>query len=140
MSNSYVQMQQRHQEDYNGLPIGWAFGKKQFAEMMTDWGLTPNDTDKIVSIGCGGFLRKSDLNALNDVIARHKQEREEAIKADKRGNGFIYQMFLKELNNHEYGWTGELQDTLDALEFTMSQIREHSNLKHGLALALANFN
>ena len=38
-----------------------------------------------------------------------------AIAEDKTGDGFLYQMFLCELDNHEYGGTGGSKDTADAL-------------------------
>ena len=37
----------------NAFPLGSCFSKEQFADMMHQWGLTVNDTDKIYSIGFG---------------------------------------------------------------------------------------
>ena len=49
-------------------------------------------------------------------------------------------MFRKELNAHEYGWTGEIKDALDALGLTLAEVKTTPNLKYGLALAMASFN
>lgn len=37
--NKYNELKQRQQQEINALPIRFAFGNKQFKEMMTDWGL-----------------------------------------------------------------------------------------------------
>lgn len=51
MSNRYAELRQKQQEVFSSLPIGYAFGNRQFAEMMSDWGLDPDaDVDKIYSI------------------------------------------------------------------------------------------
>lgn len=44
-------------------------------------------------------------------------------------------MFLYELANHEYGYTGELEDTLDALGYTAEDINADKRLLHGLERA-----
>lgn len=82
----------------------------------------------------------ADPNTLNELFERQKKELEAAIRADKRGNGFVLEMFRKELNAHEYGWTGEIKDALDALGLTLAEVKTTPNLKYGLALAMASFN
>jgi hypothetical protein len=64
-----------------------------------------------------------------------RKEHNDLIKADKTGEGYIKDMFVSELENHEYGYTYELDDTLDALELTREQIANSPTLKHGLELA-----
>ena len=59
----------------------------------------------------------------------------EAIEEDKVGDGFIKEMFLYELANHEYIITREIDDTLDALGLTDNDIRNNNNLRTGLLLA-----
>lgn len=67
--------------------------------------------------------------------ARHEKEMAAAISDDKIGDGFIYQMFLYELNNHEYGYTGDSEETLDALDYTMEQVQADARLLHGFEKA-----
>lgn len=118
--NAYVELNNRHQREMNTFPLGFAFSDKQFNEMMESWGLTPDDTDKIYRIPCGGFIRKCDSEAFNEMVERHAQEREDAIRENK--DDYLYHMFNYELANHEYSYTGELDDTLDALGLTMADI------------------
>ena len=39
--NKYAELRNRQQEEFNALPLGFAFGDKQFEEMMKKWGLDP---------------------------------------------------------------------------------------------------
>lgn len=133
--NKYAELRKRQQEEFNALPLGFAFGDKQFEEMMKKWGLTVNDTDKIVSIGYNGFIQKKDKELLVRTTKRHKDEMREAKAADETGDGFIYEMFYYELHNHEYGYTGDAEGALDALGYTWEQIEADKRLKHGFEKA-----
>ena len=56
---SYRELRERQQKEFNELPLGFAFSDKQFYEMMQKWGLDPiKDLDKIYQIPFGGFLQK----------------------------------------------------------------------------------
>ena len=113
--NAYQQMKDRQQKEFDAFPIGAAFSNHQFQQMMEKWGLSVNDTDKICSIGGGCYIRKTDKEALRDLINRLNKEKQDAIAADLTGDDFIFDMFVYELANHEYCITYDLDDTLDAL-------------------------
>ena len=131
--NRYAELRHRQQEEFNALPLGFAFSNKQFDEMMRKWGLDPEkDADKIYSIGAGGFVQKKDAELLHETHKRLDEEMAAAIAADETGEGFIYEMFLYELDNHEYGYTGELEETLDALGYTLEDINADKRLLRGL--------
>lgn len=134
--NRYAELRHRQQEEFNALPLGFAFSNKQFDEMMRNWGLDPEkDVDKIYSIGAGGFVQKKDAELLHETHKRLDEEMAAAIAADETGEGFIYEMFLYELDNHEYGYTGELEETLDALGYTVEDINADKRLLRGLNMA-----
>lgn len=137
--NSYLELKNKQQNESNSFPFGFAFDKKQFKEMMGKWELTENDIDKILYIGGGAYLKKEDKSIFDEMFARHKKEREEAITSDKKGNGYIYEMFKYELANHEYGYTQELDETLDAVDLTCEQVRSNPNLLYGLNKALKDY-
>ena len=119
----------------------WAllFSNQQFKDMMEKWGLTVNDTDKICSIGGGCYIRKTDKEALCALINRLNNEKENAIAADLTGDGFIFDMFVYELANHEYCITYDLEDTLNALGLTAEQINADKRLTHGLNKAIKHY-
>lgn len=134
--NRYREMRNRQQEEFNALPLGFAFGQKQFNEMMEKWGLDPEkDCDKIFSIGYGGYVQKKDAELLHKTRERHDAEMEAAIAEDKTGESFIYEMFLAELENHEYGYTQDASDALDALGYTAEEVVADKRLNRGIALA-----
>lgn len=136
MTNKYVEMKNRHQEEVNNFPMFFAFNNKQFDEGMKTLGLDPSETDKIYKLSnTGGFYRRSDSRALKEMFLRHRQEEADAIAADTTGDGFIYEMFNYELANHEYGYTRDLEPTLDALGLTIEEIIANPALSHGLKKA-----
>ena len=139
MKNLYLELKTKHEKEMDTFPIGACFSKEQFADMMQKWGLTVNDTDKICSIGGGCYLRKCDVPAFLDMSARFKQEKADAIASDKTGDGYIYQMFLYELANHEYCITYDYEDTFDALGLTAEQVNADKRLLHGLRKATKEY-
>jgi hypothetical protein len=134
--NKYAELSAKQQKEINEFPFMWAFNKKQFEEGMASLGLLPTDTDKIFSIGAGGYIRKTDSDALEAMMDRHAAERKAAIDADTTGEGFILDMFVYELDNHEYSITWDLEPTLGALGLTLDEINDSPALLHGLNLAM----
>jgi len=135
MANAYYELKQKHQAEVNNFPMVFAFSKQQFAEAMEKLGLTEADTDKIYSIGGGGFIRKSDSDAFGEMFKRHAKEMQEAVDADSTGDGFVFDMFNYELANHEYVLTYDVQPALDALDLTIEQVNTDPKLKHALEKA-----
>lgn len=135
--NKYAELNQRQQEEFDALPLGFAFSRKQFNEMMQEWGLDPEkDLDKLLRIPGGGYIQKKDADLLHQTTERHSAELAAAIEEDKTGEGFIYEMFLYELDNHEYGYTRDTEDTLDALGYTAEEVLNDPRLKRGIEKAV----
>ena len=133
--NRYEDLKQRQQQEFSAFPMQFAFSDRQFAEAMAALGLEPTDTDKIYKAPGGGIYRREDSQRLKAMMDRFGRELQSAIAGDKTGDGFIYEMFLYELNNHEYGYTGDLSETLDALGYAPEDIRADPRLSHGLEKA-----
>ena len=137
--NTYEEMKNRQQKEFDAFPMGAAFSNKQFEEMMQKWGLTVNDTDKICSIGGGCYIRKTDIESFLALINKTAAELKNAITADRTGDGFIFDMFVYELANHEYCITYDLDDTLDALGLTIEEIKADKRLHYGLNKAIKHY-
>lgn len=133
--NRYADLKQRQQEEFSAFPMQFAFSDQQLAEAMTALGLKPTDTDKVYKAPGGGIYRREDGPRLKEMMDRFDRELQEAIAGDQTGDGFIYEMFLYELNSHEYGYTGDTEDTLDALGYTEEDIKADPRLSHGLEKA-----
>ena len=96
---NYKEYKEKSQEEFNALPIFFAFSNKQFEEEMKKRGLTINDTDKIYKLGhTGGFYLKSDA----DIIRKYMETPSELPDLMKNPE-FAYDAFLYEMYNHEYG-------------------------------------
>ena len=135
----YSELRQKQQKEVDEFPFGFAFSNEQFKEMMEKFGLSENDTDKIYSIGAGGYIRKSDADAMHEMFTRHEKERQQAIENDKDSSGYIYEMFRYELDNHEYCITYDLEPTLRALGLTEEEVNKNPKLLKGLKKALKHY-
>ena len=114
----------------------FAFSQEQFNEVMKEWGLHPKkDLDKIARIPFGGFIQKKDAPLMHETFARHHRELQAAMDADPTGEGFIKDMFLYELENHEYSYTGTVEDALDSLGLSFEDVAADPRLALGLSLA-----
>ena len=131
--SKYTELKAKHQKEVDAFPLGFAFNQSQFNEMMEKWGLTPDDTDKIYKIGGDGYIRKTDSDAMHEMFARHEAERKAAMNDDD----YLYQMFKYELANHEYSYTQDLTDTLEALGLTMDEINAGPRMADALKRAIA---
>lgn len=136
MNNQYRLLKSKHEKEFNQFPMFFAFSNKQFAEGMEKLGLNEDDTDKIYSIGGGGYIRREDSKLLDEMIERHSNEMEKAISEDTDGTGFIYDMFTYEFENHEVPWTYDIEPALDALGMSLTYIISKPNLAKGYKLAI----
>lgn len=138
--NKYKALKDKHQKEVSAFPMFFAFSQSQFDEGMRSLGLEPTDTNKIYKFGdTGGFYRRSDAEELNSMLLRHSLEMDEAIADDTTGEGFIYDMFLYELANHEYCITYEYEDTFRALGLTEKEIYGNNALLAGLKKATQKY-
>lgn len=115
---TYAQLRNRHQEEVNNFPIGFAFSEKQLKEQLQKLGVTK---EECISIGAGGFIRKKDKDAFLEMMKRHSKEQEEAMQNEE----FAYQALLCELNNHEYSYTEDPEDALNALGLSVFDIENN---------------
>lgn len=118
----YTELKNKHQQEFNRFPLGFAFSWEQFKEMMEKWGLDPkNDLDKIARISdcCGGFIRKKDIPAYNALVQRLDKEMKTAMGNDD----FFMEAAEYELANHEFVYNHYQghYDTLTALGFQLKK-------------------
>ena len=133
--NRYADLKQRQQEEFSAFPMQFAFNDRQFVEAMAALELSPTDTDKVYKAP-GGIYRREDGPRLKAMMDRFDRELQEAIAGDETGDGFIYEMFLYELDNHEFGYTMDRSDTLDALGYTAEEVLGNPRLKRGIEKAV----
>jgi len=73
----YLEIKERHQKEFETLPIFWAFNNKQFEEGMKNFGLTIENTDKICKIPWdNATLDYIAMNVIVRVLSRGVSIRE----------------------------------------------------------------
>lgn len=142
MKESYKELRERTQEEFNKLPIYFAFDDEQYKRLLSKLDLTDEEARNgaLMSLPSGGIIRSSDKDLVIGTFKRFWDAKNEAIKEDLTGNGFIYQMFLYELQNHEFIITQDPEETLSTLGITEEQLNENPALKNGLEAAIKTIN
>ena len=136
-TNLYRVLRDRQQKEMNEFEgIFFAFSNSQFDEGMRKIGLEPGQVDQIYRLMAGGFIRKDRSAALHEMFDRHEKERDDAMNNPETGDQFICDMFLYELDNHEFGYTGDTEDALDALGFTAEEVVNDKRLNRGICKAV----
>lgn len=116
---NYLEMKKRHQDEVNSFPMMFAFNEDQFDEGLKKLGVSKNPKKEIISIGGGGFIRKTDRNALLALYERHAHERSESMANDD----FMIDAIAYELGNHEYVITWDAGEALDTLGVSFNDER-----------------
>ena len=118
----YREFKERTQNEFNSLPLMFAFSNKQFEEGKAKLGV--KDDKELTSIGGGGFIKKVDVHLLDEMIDRHNKEYEELMQNDE----FVYSAFYYELSNHEFCITLDPTDALVSLCLTVEEMRDNPRL------------
>ena len=122
MTNLYVNLQDKHQAEYDAFPMMFAFSNEQFEEGLKKLDAAPKE---IVSLGYGSYIKKADISDFEKMITRLNNEKSEMLNNNDR---YTYQAFLYELANHEYGYTYDIEPTLQALSLTADQVAKDHRL------------
>lgn len=135
---TYTEMKARHQKEVNALPLGFAFSFDQWHDLLNKWGITEEEAKAgaVLCLGKQALIKATDKDFVIGTFKRIHDEEQAAIKADTTGEGFIYQMFVYELNNHEFSYTADVDETLEELKLTREDIKKDPALKHGLLKAM----
>ncbi len=135
MKTKYIEMQKRQQDEMNAFLDKYAFFA--FSNDQVKEGLRklhiPEDQakTKLCAIGGGGYVLKEKLPDLKDLAEKHSKERDTA----KRDPAALYEMFCYELANHEYAYTGEVEETLQALGLDSEDLEKDPIAKEALQRA-----
>jgi hypothetical protein len=112
---TYLELKQKHREEFESFPIIFAFSTSQLEEGLRKLNCTK---EELRATGAGGFIRKTDTQALRDLINRHAEETTEAFKDDS----FLTSAIKYELANHEYCITHDPEPTMQALGLDLEDI------------------
>ena len=121
--NTYTELKQSHSAALNAFPMAFAFSNKQLDEALEKLGA--KDTSEVVKISGGGLILKTNKKPLVALFLKHEKERSEALKNDE----YLKQALTYELANHEYGYTYDIEDTLDAIGIDMEEYQNSDRIK-----------
>jgi hypothetical protein len=93
---TYREWRDAKQEEFNKLPIFYAFSNDQFKHAMEKRGLTEDDVDKICFVGTGGYCLKTDRQKILDWI-----NRPDGLPELMKDHDFAVDAFYEEMANHE---------------------------------------
>lgn len=88
---NYTELKAKQSKEINDFPLGAAFTQQSFEKMMKKWGLTTSKEDckKILSLGCGCYIRKADEADFDRLTEKHQQERVEFLATDEGVEGCL---------------------------------------------------
>lgn len=127
---TYREMTAEHQRRIDAFLAKYAFfafSGDQFEEGLQKLGTTPEKLSRLSA--AGGFILTDKVpaycrlaNALYDEMQRAKED-------PQTGAEFCYQMFYEELLNHEFGYTADATDAIEALGLTGAEIDADPRLR-----------
>lgn len=133
---TYREMKERHQAEVNDFLhkfAFFAFNDDQAKEGLAKLGIKKKDAAaKLVSLGAGGYLLKDHVKDWYDMNKRHWAERDAAINDPENGADFAKGMFVTELDNHEYSYTGTCDDAILSLGYSWDDINSNPILTQAL--------
>ena len=131
--SKYSTFKKSKQQKVDEFPMMFAFSQEQLEEGKARLGVT--DNKELLSIGAGGFIRKSDREEFDNLFIQLDKELAENLNDDE----FLYEAFLYELANHEYCYSWDLTDSLDVLGLTVEQVKADDRMYSILKKAIVQY-
>ena len=116
--------------DYLKQYAFFAFNEEQYTEGLKKLHVT--DPDDVIPIGAGGYMLQDQTDGFREILEAESRERSDAIADPINGLQFATGMFKYELNNHEYSYTGDITETIEALGYSLADIDNSPRLKQAL--------
>ena len=101
----------------NDVPMKFAFNDEQFERGARELGVV--DKSELVSIGMGGFMKKTDTHLFEKAMDANEKEIQEFLSADEG----LMDALIYELGNYEYCITYDPTDALGVLDVSLDDAR-----------------
>ncbi|HHD0847314.1 DUF7659 family protein [Staphylococcus capitis] len=106
---SYRELKQRHQQEFNALPIFFAFDEQQYQEGLKKVNATSETP--IVKLAGGCYVKQSDFSTIKRLLEQHKEEHSQNMM---NSDTYTYNMLRVELVEREYASNRDLKQILNA--------------------------
>ena len=104
----------------------FAFNQEQLKEGIAKVGATKDN--KITSIGAGGYILTSRLKEFEELVEGSNKR----LKTLMKDFEFAVSAFRYELANHEYCITGDIEEAVYALNYTVDEVLNSKHLSDAL--------
>ena len=121
--------QQRRMSEFVSKYAFFAFDENQFNEGLEKLGIAPGTEGALVSIPGGGYVLADKAQDFTDLLKSFRRERADAIRDTETGAQFAYDMFRASLNDSEYSYSEDAEDTLYSLGYDLQDIEADPVLK-----------
>ena len=121
--------QQRRMSDFTSKYAFFAFDENQFNEGLEKLGIKPGAEGALVRIPGGGYVLADKAQDFRDLLKSFRRERDEALRDTETGAQFAYDMFRASLNDNEYSYSEDAEDTLNSLGYDLQDIEADPVLK-----------
>lgn len=118
-------------DKFNKGKIFYAFNLEQLKEGMESIGLNLKETKKVAYLGAGVYIRADEIQNYKKFKDKQRKEFEENMKI----YDFAKSAFKSELANHEYCYTMDPYDAINALGYTSDEINNDPLLSKALKAA-----
>lgn len=132
--NKYKQLKDQLQKQYDALPIKYAYSEMQFKNMLKQFETETGGRVRLLHIDRGAYILAQDEKLIDEFLESSDRELAEAMKDDD----FLYDAFNYELANHEFCYTDDVSDALDALGLSWEQIKDDQRMMTILKRACEN--
>lgn len=114
--------QQKRMNEFLRRYAFFAFDENQFNEGLEKLGIAPGTEGTLVSIPGGGYVLADKAQDFKDLLKSFRRERADAIRDAETGAQFAYDMFRASLNDNEYSYSEDTEDTLSSLGYDLQDI------------------
>ena len=128
---TYSQMKDRHQREFNALPCIAAFSREQLNEGKRKLGVV--DDSELRRVGWGMYCRTTDEALIEEHFNRTSGERAAAMADDD----FLCGAFCCELDNHEYNYTYDAIPAIEAAGISWDEYKADERLQRVMGAAIA---
>lgn len=128
----YEKFKQEAKQEINALPMDFAFSGKQMTEALKRLGA--ESRKECDSLGGGALCLKKDPDRIVSTIDALDKK---LVKNMQDDFDFAKSAFIYELNNHEYNFTYDETDALEALSVTREMLSNNAQMRKAFVEAVA---
>lgn len=130
---TFKERQKKKVDDFIAANCFFAFTEEDFKAGAKKLNASPEN--KLISIGAGGFILAKKKSEMKELLEEMRLEKREYLKNDEQLKDAIFY----ELGNHEYNYTYDATEALDALSLSDEYLESVKGLKEKVAKIVKSY-